>query len=355
MSVTRSAIESDIVRRAAARSLRLATFVELLESRAGTMSPLAWLGLAAEMEEAAALMVAIGDVDARPVEPGIVVLGLPRTGTTLAQRTFDRLHGGDRSPLGWHLSTVNLRSLASGGGPIERTASVDVGARYRAVLDLSPSLGEMHRLGPYEYEECTPLFRCDARHFPWLFMVPPDDELFEFFTGDFGAVEAHRHWAAALTLLGPGRTTVLKSPLHTAYLGSLASTCGPATKFVVVRRDAMAMLGSLAALVWALWNGLGVGGSPEALRRFVVRLVSAIGDAFSSQLQHLAPGALSVIDYDDLVRDPAATCRSVIPGLPSANGSWECPSPPPGKYWQAELFDGDDVAAIRSAAPLLVG
>lgn len=205
------------------------------------------VAMASEIHDSCRLVVALAAIDVPAAAPEIVVAGLPRSGTTALQRRLAAASARANTVTGWHLATSRFEDLAAGLSPDHSRARREVADRYQAVTSLNPRLMELHPLGADCIEECTPIFRASARHFPWAFMSP-SPQIEAFLLDDFGQDAVHSDWLTAVSTLPTQGHLVVKSPLHTAYLQSLRTVC-PHSRILVARAPAEAIVRSFAVMV----------------------------------------------------------------------------------------------------------
>ena len=302
-----SRLESEIDR-AASQGL-LGEILSVLEKNLGAVSDISLVAFAAELTDAAQLARCLRDLSpaADCDQPSVVVLGLPRTGTTLLQNVLHQLFARG-SLQGWELALSNLERCADGRPPNVELAAREVDSRYANVAALSPEVMKAHPLGASQLEECTPIFRASGRHYPWSAMSPRLRDLEELLLGDFGERTAHREWSQAYSVLRPP-PAVVKSPLHTGYAESLAATVPNAVLLVVRRRlsDVVSSYGHLvyhASLPFAPDYTIREAGST------VLRQLRAMSQAFATARSN----GLRVIpvDYDELIASPLGALSTAL-------------------------------------------
>jgi len=240
------------------------------------------------------------------VEAPVVVLGLPRSGTThlhalLAQRV------GSRAPLLWEM---NLPS------PPPEAASFDTDARIDLVqqaLQARPNHDELMRSHPFgasRPEQCLGLL--DWSFVNQTFLAPwRAPSYYEWFLGadHRPAYEHHRRMLQHLQWRNPG-SWVLKWPKHVFSLDALIATY-PDARIVWTHRDPASVIPSVANFVGAIRRA-GPGFDP---RRFGAEwsAIEEMGLRRGMASRELLMDADRVVDvhYNDLMADPEATVAGV--------------------------------------------
>lgn len=186
------------------------------------------------------------------VEAPVIILGLPRTGTTLLSYVLDR-DPANRSLMRWEVfaSTPPPEPASFASDPRIETARAEMDALYATV----PDFKAIHYEAPDGPTECVTVLGQDFRsvHYETMANLPSYGEW--HLTCDM--VPAYRWHEMVLQVLqwrAPGRW-VLKSPCHNLALDAL-DTVYPDARFVVPHRDPATAVASLASLVSVL-SGLG--------------------------------------------------------------------------------------------------
>ncbi|WP_297488979.1 sulfotransferase [Acidocella sp.] len=184
----------------------------------------------------------------RPVEAPIFILGLPRSGTSY----LHTLLAADRDnliPRNWQ--TMFPAPRPKDFDPAKSRSARMVDRQFALFSGLAPGFDDMHPTTADSPQECSEItahvfqsLRFDTTH-----RVP----------GYFGWLEAHGHDGALayhkqfLQFLQQGLTGrwVLKCPDHTFTLDAILRAY-PDARFVIVHRDPIAVLGSVAHLTAVL-------------------------------------------------------------------------------------------------------
>ncbi len=258
-----------------------------------------------------AMRRATPDLEAsRPRRP-LIVVGLPRTGTTLLFNLLASAPGARPLQIWESMEPV---------GP-ERGAGALTDPRRRAALGMFgllrvavPGITGIHEFSWNGPEECTgllfntlrtPVFRGDLPAYrEWLFGCGPEemDAAYRFHADQLAICERQRPAPA-------GGHWVLKSPSHTFALDSLLRALPDAT-LVWTHRDpavAVASWSSLTAvfdrITYERLDRAGVGARTLQIGEEMLRRAVAVAERESQRIVHVA--------YRDLVADPLGTVARI--------------------------------------------
>jgi hypothetical protein len=239
----------------------------------------------------------------------LFVLGLARTGTTLLQRLLS-LHSGARYLPFWEGYTPYPREVGNHQGGKD--------GRYReaksrlALLDwIGAEFNKIHPIAIDDPEECYHLFR---NHF----LVPPG---FDFANvpsywrwwderAHADCYRMHKRQLQALQWLNPNQHWVLKCPNHLSGLKHLMETY-PDARIVNTHRDPLKTVPSLCSLTAVMWGMTAETVDLPTIAEFVLDLAENC-EAAGRAAMHVVPRDQIVhVEYDELVRDPAAMAVSI--------------------------------------------
>jgi hypothetical protein len=243
------------------------------------------------------------DLDDVSLPRPLVIVGLPRSGTTLLHLLL-ACDPAAFAPKFWQLQ----QPAPPPSGTLDR------GLRYaRAGLMVSasrvmlPTLSAIHPLGPGQPEECIFLFRDLGNQ-----AVPfPAFGYLRWLRGNGAGAVDYRDYRRHLQLLAasqPGRRLVLKSPFHLGHLDDLL-TALPDALVVQTHRDPATALASWCSLAATIGRGT------------VASLdLGALGQSWLDFWADAAERAVFVratadlrrfhdVHYDDLVADPLGEVR----------------------------------------------
>lgn len=239
-------------------------------------------------------------IASRPVDPALVIVGLPRSGTTLLQHLL-ALDPANRSLRQWEAARP-----APPPQPGADSFDPRVAAAERAVrtLDrLAPAARVLHPTGTWLPCECVTLFANSftSLEFSTIYQVP------SYTTWCLGTdMRPHyAYYATQLQVLGwrdHRQRWVLKSPAHLFWLEQLAAAL-PRVGLVQVHRDPTEVIGSFASLaaVLAATNARRV--DRVAIGRFWLR-TWAEGVRRAQAARRTIGNPIHDVRYKDLVADP---------------------------------------------------
>jgi hypothetical protein len=242
----------------------------------------------------------------RPLKPPIVVLGLPRSGTTFLHRllALDPVH---RAVPWWELARP-VPDANSDQRPDRRRQILQrkLHRRQKAV----PDFDRKHYSRADTPEECiwllantflSPLFWASAPVYGYLDWYKNHDRLQAYYE--------YRLLLQVLQAADPTRRLTLKSSTHTGAVETLLQTV-PEALLIQTHRDPVEATVSLASLFYSVHNRM-------TERLDVRRMTEAILSFHEHQIaRNLAtrdshPGALFDVHYDRLVADPIGTVRDI--------------------------------------------
>jgi len=243
------------------------------------------------------------EVFAAPLIPPLIVLGLPRSGTTYLHRLLaeDPAH---HAPPFWEL----VRPLPQPGRPDDRREVIARELVWRKRV--APELDRKHFITADTPEEC--LFMLGATFEALLFWVlaPVYSYVTWYLEQDHERkYKEYRAWLQVLQAATPGKRLVMKAPEHTGALAALLRAV-PEAHVVQTHRDptrAYASFNSLMATTHATSS------SHPDVKRMAEWNLRLLENEISRNLAARANGAHAVHDvwYDDLVGSPVDTVQGV--------------------------------------------
>ena len=242
------------------------------------------------------------------IEAPIVVLGMPRTGTTLLSYLLD-LDPVSRSLKSWEAGTLVPPPTLAG---YETDARIAAAARAdEQMTRLIPPAPAMHPLGPTLPTECVPLMMMDFRSlgFETQVFAPTYGRWLE----DCDMRSAYRiHQLALQTLQSTIPTTrwALKTPNHLWAIGALLERY-PDARIVWTHRDPTRVIPSVASLNTSFHRTWSSAADPVAIgRHWAEKLLFAVerGMAHDDTADR---GWCHHLQYEDLMRDPVEAVRGI--------------------------------------------
>jgi Sulfotransferase family len=240
----------------------------------------------------------------KPLKPPIIVLGLPRSGTTFLHRllAMDPAH---RAVPWWELA----RPLPGPNGKTDRRRQIFQKKLHR-LQKLTPDLDSKHYTRVDTPEECiwllastflSPLFWALAPVYGYLDWYMNQDRLQAYYE--------YRLLLQVLQDADPTRRLVLKSSTHTGAVETLLQTI-PGSLLIQTHRNPVETSASLASLFYSLHSRtterLDVRRMTETILGFHEHQI-----ARNLQARDAHPGALFDVYYDRLVADPIGTVRDI--------------------------------------------
>lgn len=252
---------------------------------------------------------------APPVAP-IVIVGLPRTGTTM----LHNLLAQDRDHRTLRLWEALRPGSAAAADRSQRRHLIDQAQSWlQRSYQVAPDLPAVHPLTAQGPEECDTLLQNSfaSQHFDDMFNAERYSSWFA--TADLDG--EYRYYATQLGLLAapdPGtQRWVLKSPSHLGHLDALLEAM-PGAAIVWCHRDPRQAVASYASLIRAVRSPHTERFDPElAGVQALQRCCLAMGRALVTR--ESAPGVRFIdISYDRLVNDPLGTVSGIYDRLGSS-------------------------------------
>lgn len=213
------------------------------------LTPAGWIGTVGDLGQRLENRMRIRKLHAlhpeiadEPIERPIVVVGLPRTGTTLAHHVLAQPEA-HRAPLMWELMHCDLADIPESVREryIKQAEQVAQGASKA-----SPMMPKIHPLGAEKPEECVFVLPHGL-----MFVVRAHMPRYEQWMLDRDYTPDYQYLKQALQVLQhkrPRRRWVLKSPAHLWSLETLFKVF-PDAQVVWTHRDPSTVMGSLCSLV----------------------------------------------------------------------------------------------------------
>ena len=183
---------------------------------------------------------------AAPVNSPMMIIGLPRTGTSILFETL-AADPGKRGPLTWECRDYALAHSVTEPAH-EDPRIIKLGKQMLQVDRLMPGFTAIHHFGPFIPTECIGLTLLDmaSEQFAALAWMPTYREF--LLENDFStAYEWHRRGLRYLQSTQPEKSWILKTPMHTGYLDMLIKIY-PDACFIHNHRDPMRVISSVANL-----------------------------------------------------------------------------------------------------------
>ena len=250
------------------------------------------------------------EVTARDIERPLVILGLPRTGTTMASYLLDE-DPSRRSLLNWEagdsVPPATTETLRSDPRCLAKKKEIDeFGAALEAAQFPIPHWEEAD--GP---TECTFVHNQDFKAFLWeAFMPTPEYSRWLLSTDMTSAYEYERTVLQILQSGAPG-TWSLKMPSHAVHIEALMAVF-PDVRIVWAHRDPYKATASLLSMN-ELSRAVPTGGK-VAMDQVVPTVVDQLREHVERPLrvrQRIGDDRFFDLYYTDLVSDPIGQMRSL--------------------------------------------
>jgi len=249
------------------------------------------------------------EVRAEKIERPFVVIGLPRTGTSLLSILLG-LDPAVRPLVQWEAShPVPPPTLAAHA---EDPRIAEAAGIFEKLQGLNPALRAMHPLGATLATECVTLFVFDMRSLLietqafvpsygcWLDATDMRD-----------AYRLHRLTLQVLQSKLPTETWSLKSPNHLWCLDTLLETY-PDARVIWTHRDLRKVVPSLASLVTSIQRGNACVTDPVGVGAYWSNKVEgALARAMDFDARQAGMDWCSHVRYADLMTDPIETVRGI--------------------------------------------
>jgi hypothetical protein len=248
------------------------------------------------------------EIEAGEVRRPIVIVGLPRTGTTILHALLAR-DPANRVPLTWEVMHPWPPPARETHDTDPRIARVE--AHFAGVDRLLPGFKAMHPMGARLPQECVALTAHDFASllFATTHRIPSYDAWLD--GADLRWVYAsHRRQLQYLQWRCPAARWVLKSPGHLWALDALLAEY-PDARLVQTHRDPVAVVASLASLVTVL-RGMASDrtDAAEIGAEWTTRLARGLARSMAVRDRSLPPtAAVFDVQFAELMRDEIGMVR----------------------------------------------
>ncbi len=292
----------------------LAQFVDALDAEAD-LNELGKVALEQQIVENLTNRLRVTDwVDTHPdvlseeVRTPIVVLGLPRTGTTLLHELLHR-DPANRSLMRWEaLDSVPPPDAAS----FDQDPRIEASrAASEAMNALSPDFQAIHYEAPDGPTECVALLSQEFRSLLWAVVANVPSYTRWMLDADPRPAYAYHH--EVLQLLqshAPGRWA-LKTPHHALFLETLLAEY-PDARLVMTHRDPVTVVTSCCSLARTLGGTFSDVDHTADLARTWTHVAAEITDRAMDFRDRHGDEQIVDVTYDELVADPIGTVRGVL-------------------------------------------
>jgi hypothetical protein len=251
------------------------------------------------------------DEAASPIEAPIIILGLPRTGSSILHETLAAAPGM-RTPLIWEVRDFSLVHDVSDAHADARIQEIE--AAIARKNEAVPGYAAIHYENPHIPMECVALTIVDlvSTQFSTIAWAPT----YRAFLLDHDMAETYRWHRRGLRFLQtrtPGRRWVLKAPMHSLYLARLLETY-PDAVLVQTHREPMKVVGSFCSLCVTLragWSDCdGNNGRAAQDAGYAAQLVSRAVDFRAAHNDR--DGRFHDVPFKRFMSDPQATLAAIF-------------------------------------------
>jgi hypothetical protein len=245
---------------------------------------------------------------AERVERPIVVLGMPRTGTTLLHELFHR-DPANRSLMRWEaLDCVPPPDAASFDQDPRIAASRDATAAMDA---LNPNFSAIHYEAPDGPTECVAVLSQAFQSLLWSVLGNLPSYTRWLLDADPHPAYAYHHLVLqVLQSRAPGRWA-LKTPQHALFLDEVVAQY-PDARLVMTHRDPVAVVTSLCSLARTLGGTFSDADHTTDLASTWTDVAEVIIERVLAFRDRHGDDRVADVTYDDLVGDPIAVVARVL-------------------------------------------
>ena len=238
-----------------------------------------------------------------PLHKPLLVIGLPRSGTTLLHRLLALAN--DARPLHtWELQ----RPLAPVRGVDRRRCQVQ--RQLQGLHTIVPSVATKHEVGVDDAEEDFWLLNSTLLSATFFVFSPCFG--YERWWRDQDMFDAYADWASHLSHFqsdSPQHRLVLKAPIHTAFVAEVLAAV-PNMTLVQIHRDPEQVVGSLNSLIHTLYAAVSNWRDPVELGRLNLDRLRWLAERNLAQREHATSDIIDV-QYDDLKANPIDTVSDI--------------------------------------------
>jgi Sulfotransferase family len=250
-----------------------------------------------------------------PVNRPIVIVGQPRTGTTILHDLLAQ-DPANRAPLTWEVDRPCPPPETASYEDDPRIAEADASA---ALPDLIiPGFTQFHPMGAQLAQECVRITGGDFRSmiFPTQYDVPEYNRWLLHEADMAPTYRWHRIYLQHLQSRHHGERWLLKSPAHLWALGALIAEY-PDAVIVQTHRDPVRVIASISALV-ALLRSMASDHSSvaRAAEQYSEDILLGLERSIEARRDGtLPPGQVIDVQFHEFMADPFATITAVYAAL----------------------------------------
>jgi len=247
------------------------------------------------------------EVGGGPIERPLVVLGLPRTGTTLLSELLHR-DPANRSLMRWEAasSVPPPRAAEMATDPRVEAARADAGGMDA----LNPGLKAIHYEAPDGPTECVAVLAQDFKSLLWSVIAHvPSYNGWLLSCDETSAYAYHRTVLGLLQSEAPGRWA-LKTPHHCLGVDALVAQY-PDARLIMTHRDPITVVASLCSLVRAFAGTFSDADHTAEINELWTTIAQTIVERVVSWRARNGDERFVDVAYTGLVADPVGTVAAV--------------------------------------------
>jgi hypothetical protein len=245
---------------------------------------------------------------AEQIREPIVVLGLPRTGTTLLHELFHR-DPANRSLMRWEsIDSVPPPEAAS----FDRDPRIEASRAASQAMDaLNPEFESMHYEAPDGPTECVAVLAQEFRSLLWSVLANiPSYTRWMIDADPRPAYAYHREVLQLLQSRAPGRWA-LKTPHHALFLDAVLAEY-PDARLVMTHREPLTVVTSLCSLARSLGGTFSDRDHTAELARTWTDVAAVITDRTLAFRNRHGDARVVDVTYDELTADPIEVVGRVL-------------------------------------------
>lgn len=256
------------------------------------------------------------DILKTPVEKPLVIIGLPRTGTTLLQRMW-KCDPQFLSTMVWEMMSPPVPpGRPDNWHDSDRYKAANNTYKMRDLLGLS-DLCDKHHIGPDMEEECLVILNCY-----FLDMVDPllvkGMEEWRYFLYNCSqeyktsAYEFYKNFLKCMFYknLDGGKLLSLKAPLHTLYLDTYREVF-PEARFVFTYRNFKDITPSLCSLLYEIGEQNGYSGDKKEFGKRILEFYKNASERIVKFLKTIPKESIYVLGYSEIMKDPVEAVKKI--------------------------------------------
>jgi hypothetical protein len=238
-----------------------------------------------------------------PLTPPILILGMPRAGTTFLHRLLSAMPG-IRPARTWELN----QPLPPRAGKDDRHEQAS--RQIEMIRKLVPELDDKHRLDPDDPDECVLLTAPSFHSIAWWMFGPVYGYLDWLLEQDLAPAYAEYHAYLRALQAAEGGRFVLKAPAHTGYLAEIVAEI-PEVIVVQAHRDPVTVMASASSLFDSMYALVTEHHDGPRTARRNLELFSTLNERCQAARDTGLEDRVLDLHYETLVADPVAAVRRI--------------------------------------------